>query len=223
MVDKVRICPHCHSQFDNIDGKVFANHVRWCKCNPKLQEYKNHLTKLHLSMEGHKAWNKGLNKNTDKRVQEWCNTMRDLYASGQLKGTFTGRHHSNETKEKMRISALKSTHQRVCKKTFVYRKLNGDEVKMDSTYELIVARILDANGIEWVRPSPIQWVDDYGIVHNYFADFFIPSKNIYIDPKNEYCFRVQADKIRCLSEQYNNIFFLHKNDLTDSKILELCV
>lgn len=31
---KDRTCPHCHEEFKNIDGKVFSNHVRWCKSNP---------------------------------------------------------------------------------------------------------------------------------------------------------------------------------------------
>lgn len=32
-VDKV--CPHCHTEFKQINSRVFANHVRWCKENPK--------------------------------------------------------------------------------------------------------------------------------------------------------------------------------------------
>ena len=30
-----KICPYCDEKFNNIDIKVFANHVRWCKKNPK--------------------------------------------------------------------------------------------------------------------------------------------------------------------------------------------
>ena len=29
-----RTCPHCHQDFQNINAKVFSNHVRWCKQNP---------------------------------------------------------------------------------------------------------------------------------------------------------------------------------------------
>ena len=33
-MNKDKDCPHCHTHFENINAKVFANHVRWCKCNP---------------------------------------------------------------------------------------------------------------------------------------------------------------------------------------------
>lgn len=181
-----------------------------------------HSDKLMPHGKGHIAWNRGLTKDTDERVRKWTKTMHDKYESGELVGSFTGRHHSSETKDKLRIAALNSKHQRVCKKTFTYTKMNGDIVKMDSSYELIVAKILDAHCIEWIRPEPIPWIDSNGVMHNYFADFFIPTKNIYLDPKNEYCFRVQAVKIKCLSEQYNNIVFLHKDELTEDNILKLC-
>ena len=29
------MCPHCHTEFKQISSRVFANHVRWCKENPK--------------------------------------------------------------------------------------------------------------------------------------------------------------------------------------------
>ncbi len=30
-----RICSHCNKVFENIEGRVFSNHVRWCDKNPK--------------------------------------------------------------------------------------------------------------------------------------------------------------------------------------------
>ena len=32
---KDRICKYCGKLFENIEGKVFSNHVRWCDKNPK--------------------------------------------------------------------------------------------------------------------------------------------------------------------------------------------
>lgn len=34
-MEKNRTCKHCKQLFENIEGKVFANHVRWCDKNPK--------------------------------------------------------------------------------------------------------------------------------------------------------------------------------------------
>ena len=31
---QIRTCPHCHQTFQNISGRTFSNHVRWCKENP---------------------------------------------------------------------------------------------------------------------------------------------------------------------------------------------
>lgn len=33
-----KVCPHCHTEFKQINSRVFANHVRWCKKNPKYDE-----------------------------------------------------------------------------------------------------------------------------------------------------------------------------------------
>ena len=33
-----KVCPHCHVEFKQINSRVFANHVRWCKKNPKHDE-----------------------------------------------------------------------------------------------------------------------------------------------------------------------------------------
>ena len=207
-----RFCSdHCRRVFSGKQVKVhicnFNKHKKsmpygtWtCKFCKKIFESKHklyhHYHECHNDKlfgphgKGQCAWNKGLTCSSDERVRQISDTLKERYRNGELVASFIGKHHSHETKEKLRILALNSKHQRVCKKTFIYKKLNGDEVKMDSSYELIVAKILDSHNIDWIRPKPIPWTDDNGIVHNYFADFFIPSKNIYLDPKNEYCFRV---------------------------------
>jgi hypothetical protein len=169
-----------------------------------------------------KAWNKGHTQETDERVKIGSTKLRHRYEIGELTGSFLGRHHSSQTKQKMREKALQSNHQRVCKKTFSYTKPDGTIVRMDSTYESRVAQILDKSGIDWIRPKPLQWIDRCGTTHHYFPDFFIPHKNIYLDPKNEYCFVAQSEKIQCLNEQYNNIVFLHEYELTQENILRLC-
>lgn len=34
----IRVCKHCNGEFENINGKVFSNHVRWCQKNPKQND-----------------------------------------------------------------------------------------------------------------------------------------------------------------------------------------
>lgn len=206
------ICPHCHKEITALSRNK-ANHIRWCKENPKRQKY---LDTLHKNNIGHTAWNKGLTVETDSRVAKYTKTKLDKYASGELKGSWIGRHHTEETRKQMSKSALKATYQRICKKTLPYTKTDGTIVNLDSSYERIVAEWLDKHNIEWIRPEPLNWTDSAGIIHHYFPDFYIPSKDIYIDPKNEYCFKAQNEKITYIKKQYKNVFFLTKEEISDS-------
>lgn len=62
---------------------------------------------------------------------------------------------------------------------------------MDSSYEVKLANILDELNIQWDRPEPVEWYDVSGGKHHYFSDFRLIDYDLYLDPKNEYCFKVQ--------------------------------
>jgi len=68
-------------------------------------------------------------------------------------------------------------------KTFVYKN-----IRMDSSWEVIVAKWMDKNKIGWIRDRKVmfQWTDKDGKRRRYYPDFYVPSKNIYIDTKNKY-------------------------------------
>lgn len=87
-------------------------------------------------------------------------------------------------------------------------------VLVDSSYEIKLAKILDENNIEWIRPEPIQWIDTKGKVHFYFSDSYLVKYDIYLDPKNDYCFVQQSEKISYFTENYKNVFFLKKDQIT---------
>ena len=150
---------------------------------------------------------------TSESIKKWHEKILLGYKTKKIKPSFLGKHHTNDTKEKMRKSALKSTHQRKCKKTIQYSCVDGNIVHLDSSYEKKLAVILDENGIKWIRPKPLKWNDKTGLEHNYFPDFYLVDYNIYLDPKNEYCFQVQKEKIDILKRLYTNCFFLHKNEI----------
>ena len=48
------------------------------------------------------SWNSGLTKENDKRVREHGDSLSEKYKTGLLKPSWSGRHHSEESKEKMR-------------------------------------------------------------------------------------------------------------------------
>jgi hypothetical protein len=114
----------------------------------------------------------------------------------------------------MSISALNRKTPSVCKRTEPYFKKNGTVVNLDSSYERIIAKILDEHNIKWIRPEPLDWYSKDGVKHHYFPDFYLTDYDIYLDPKNDYCFKVQAEKISYIKEHYNNCIFMTKDQLT---------
>ena len=58
-------------------------------------------------------------------------------------------------------------------------------VKLDSTYELKVAKSLTASKVNWSRGPRFQYIYQ-DRVHHYTPDFYLPDYNIYLDPKNDF-------------------------------------
>ena len=90
-------------------------------------------------------------------------------------------------------------------------------IKLDSSYELCVAKELDKHNIKWIRPDyshSFIWVDKNNISHRYTPDFFLLDYNVYLDPKNDYLINKDADKISRVQSQNNiKIIILNKNQL----------
>lgn len=203
----IRNCKHCNNDFDITDKPKgwMANHSRWCESNPKRKEYISELkntsskSRIHLMNESRKNTGR-TNQFTAARID---GRPVPESAMKNKSGTFLGKTHSDETKDKIRKKALESTHRRLKKNVIEY---NG--VLLDSSWELELAKRLDELGIEWIRPDPIPWTDKEGITHNYFPDFYLPEYNKYIDPKNPHAAEVQKEKLKVLLEQYDNIVIL---------------
>lgn len=169
----------------------------------------------------HQAWNKGLTKETDLRLFRASKKVIDGYQTGRLIASRKGKHHSKETKQRLIKIALAANYQRVTKHTEDYICKDGTIVRLDSSYERKLAKIFDDNDIKWIRPKPLVWYSNNGMKHHYYSDFYLIDYDLYIDPKNEYCFKVQAEKIQYIKEHYKNCIFLHKYDLEETKILKL--
>lgn len=92
---------------------------------------------------------------------------------------------------------------------------------LDSSWEIKLAKILDDLDIAWIRPKPMEWYDSTGKVHHYFSDFFLEKYDLFLDPKNDYCFIAQAEKIEYVKAHYTNVIFMHKDQLTKDFVLNL--
>jgi hypothetical protein len=142
------------------------------------------------------------------------------YAKAKLEGRSLtspnkGKHgisrpHTEATKKLISKKALESNHRRLLKSTRVYVKVDGTRVMLDSSWEEALAKRLDEINIKWERPiTPLIWQDSSGRQRKYFPDFYLPDFQIYLDPKNQYAFKVQSEKIEFLKSNRQDIIFIH--------------
>ena len=205
----MNICKYCGKKCKNDNS--LRNHERLCKQNPRRQ-----IT--------HGGWNKGLNKENNENIKKQSESLKLKYAEGYTNpqkgkiGTFKGKHHSEQTKQKIRNSAIE-------------RELGGwnrrnqiiyKDVKLGSSYEVAIAEDLDKNNIKWVRSSYLIYKDNKNKEHRYYPDFYLPEYNIYLDPKNDYLLNSvnknfgysDIQKIKWVEEQNNvKIIILDKDNL----------
>lgn len=175
--------PHQSVQHDGLNciycGKLcknknsLAQHECRCKQNPN---------KIIISSI---AWNKGLSKETDSRVQKNADSICKAWADGKYtnaKWSHESHAHSYETKLKLREVAINrglGGHTYI--KSYEY---NG--IYFDSSWEIEVAKSLDDNNIKWIRPDRLFYKDNENKKRYYFPDFYLVDYDVYLDPKNDY-------------------------------------
>jgi len=81
------------------------------------------------------------------------------------------------------------------------------DIYLESSFEIKLAKNLDDNQIKWIQPQPLSYIDLFKQRHLYYADFYLPEYNIYIDPKNSYLLNKSIKKLIRVSKQ-NNIKLL---------------
>jgi len=96
----------------------------------------------------------------------------------------------------------------------------GNNVYLQSSYELECAKVLDRNNIKWVRPSYLKYRDSLGKNRKYYPDFYLPSIDVYLDPKNKLLIGRDTEKIHLASIQNNvKILILGKDIIYNEKLL----
>lgn len=89
----------------------------------------------------------------------------------------------------------------------------GNRVRLESSYEIRTAEILNDLGVSWIRPEPIHYVGKDGNEHRYYPDFFLPSSNLFLDPKNKYLYQKDKDKIDRVMSQNSVKVVMLSNDM----------
>ena len=164
------------------------------------------------------SWNHGLTKETCPSIANAAPKISAGVRKAVAGGCCIGRGATPEKealrRQRMSVAALNRTTPSVCKRTEPYTRKDGTVVNLDSSYERTIAKILDEHEIDWIRPKPLDWYSKDGVKHHYFPDFYLTKYDIYLDPKNDYCFKVQAEKISYVKEHYANCIFMTKDQLT---------
>ena len=192
------VCEFCNKECKN---KIsFSCHMRLCPKNPN-RKYKN-------GMLGKTAWNKGT------RGHPLC---------ARKKGTI-GYKHSEEIKKKLSELAKSRglggyVENAGISKKFKVKDSFGKETVLQSSYELKCSVLLEELGFKWNRPKSLKYDGK-----NYFADFYLPDFDIYLDPKNNYKAKLDAEKIKKVREQNNvKIFILLKEQITKEYLTKICI
>lgn len=114
-------------------------------------------------------------------------------------------HQTNEAKSKLseiRSKAIEEMGQGGFLDVKYYSICNilGEEFKVRGTWELKYADFLNKNNILWIRKLYIKYTTQDGVIRTYTPDFYLPSKNEYIEVKG-YFSDEDKNKIKYVIEQ----------------------
>ena len=88
-------CQYCGKECKNKNS--LCNHERLCSKNPNRQE----LIREGFNNQGRVAWNKGLTKETSDSLKRASETLQRRYYSKEIIPFWSGKTHTEETKEKI--------------------------------------------------------------------------------------------------------------------------
>lgn len=84
---------------------------------------------------------------------------------------------------------------------YYYNKYEQKEVLLESSWEHEIAKWLDQLNIVWIRPKPIKWFDTKtNKIRLYYPDFYLPEKNLYLDPKNPTAIALSLNKMNTVEK-----------------------
>lgn len=96
-------------------------------------------------------------------------------------------------------------------------------VHLESSWELKLAKDLDANNIQWNRPKhSFKWISKKQTSHKYYPDFYLPEYDCYLDPKNSFLQRQDEFKINYVVKEHNiKLLILSEHQLSWNAVKDL--
>lgn len=115
------------------------------------------------------AWKNGSYDNTDFKSKDPNKLKRSIITRQKISKTLSQK------------TVLHDKAAGRCKR-YVIENNQHTEFSVQGTWEFNIAKRMNNDQIFWIRRSPLKYLKD-GNIHYYHPDFFIPSKNIYVEVK----------------------------------------
>lgn len=196
-------CIYCNRLCKNKNS--LAQHECRCKENPnkiKIKTKGNH--------QSHQAWNKGLTKETDKRVAAGGNTYHKNHLAGKY--DYSHNKHSQETKEKIRQQKLELCARQGTNLCGKGKRGYYKGYYCQSSWELAyVVYQLDHN-VNFIRNTKRFSYTLDGINRSYFPDFYLIDEDIYIEIKGYYDNKTKEKEIQFPKTE--TLIVLQKQEMT---------
>jgi hypothetical protein len=207
--NKLTICNFCNREFKTTQG--CGAHIVQCSYNPDRMFRKTN-----------SSWNKGKTKLTDNRVLASSINLKTNIkpGHGQCSDPIKEIERRNKISTSLKESGTSGGYRENAGRSKKFKVLDsfGKEVCLQSTFELKCSQILNDLGIQWIRPLALKYDS-----RNYFADFYLTDYDLYLDPKNSYKAKLDADKIEKVKEQNNvKVIVILEHELTHEFIKHLC-
>ena len=159
---------------------------------------KSELSKRYASRKGRVAWNKGLTKETDNRVKTNSLSISKTMTAKVKSGCFIPCKHSKEFLNKLSLRQSLHNSGGKCK----WYTVSGQKVQ--GTWERDLALKFEYFQIQWNKLKCNRDVWFYqmkGKTRAYTPDFYLPTLNIYLDPK-AYYWGNDKNKIQTILDNY---------------------
>jgi len=204
----VKICPFCNKEYSTASG--CGSHISQCELNPDR-----------IFRKTNYSWNKGKTKHTDNRLLLSSEKMSSKYKNNELlpMGYCSKSYHGSEQHRKNSSKGGGYRENAGRSKKFRVNDSFGNGVVLQSSYELRCSEILNGLNIDWIRPKYLKWDDGS---RKYFADFYLPKYDIYLDPKNNYKSKLDEEKINSvIKENSVKVYIISEEQLTAEYITTL--
>ena len=141
------------------------------------EEIRKHAELMKIKMRGDSCWNRGLTKENSEKIKNISEEIHQRYLSGELKPTFKGKKHTEETIKKI-SNNMKGNNNNDVTKTGRGKKGYYKGFYCSSTYELAFVIYCLDNKIK-IEPCSESFNYNYkGKEHKYFPDFVINGDEI---------------------------------------------